>query len=84
MNLINYLGPAKNELELAVKQSGYESLEDFMEGKAGEDLSLDARVSYHLGRVNLIAEMLQEIRLTLEDEPELVVYSQGDEGDEEE
>tara|TARA_R110000822_G_scaffold56141_6_gene141959 strand:- start:958 stop:1170 length:213 start_codon:yes stop_codon:yes gene_type:complete len=70
MNLLNYLGPAKNELELAIKQCGFETLEDFMKGKAGDDLSQDARVSYHLGRVNLIAEILEELKQTIGDEEE--------------
>tara|TARA_R110000737_G_scaffold346644_2_gene376683 strand:+ start:504 stop:752 length:249 start_codon:yes stop_codon:yes gene_type:complete len=80
MNLLNYLGPAKNELDLAVKQAGYNSLEDFMKDKVNSELPPVARVAYHLGRINLIAEMLEELKATI-DEKELEgkVYSQGDE-----
>ena len=61
MNLLNYLGPAKNELDLAVKQAGYNSLEDFMKDKVNSELPPVARVAYHLGRINLIAEMLEQL-----------------------
>lgn len=67
MNLLNYLGPARNELDLAIKQAGYESLEQFME-EYKDELTPLARIAYHLGRINLIAEILEELRLTLGEE----------------
>ena len=35
MNFLSYVGPTLNELNLAVEDAGFESLEDYMKGKEG-------------------------------------------------
>ena len=70
MNFLSYIGPALNELELAIKGAGFESLEKYMESKEGEDLSSDERVAYYLGRMNLIEEILMQLKHELGDEEE--------------
>ena len=68
MNLLNYLGPAHNELKLAIEESGFGSLEEYMEERKGTDMSVDERIAYHLGRVNLINEILMVLREQMENE----------------
>lgn len=70
MNFLSYLGPAKNELDLAIKDAGHESLEEYMASKQGLELSTDERIAYHIGRMNLIAEILTQLRDELGDEEE--------------
>ena len=62
MNLLNYLGPAHNELKLAIEESGFGSLEEYMEERKGTDMSVDERIAYHLGRMNLIEEVLVQLK----------------------
>ena len=57
MNLLNYLGPASNELNLAIQEAGFETLEEYMEERQGTEMTVDERIAYHLGQVNLIAEI---------------------------
>jgi len=59
MNLLNYLGPAHNELNFAINESGFESLEEYMNERKDTEMKVDERIAYHLGRVNLINEILQ-------------------------
>ena len=68
MNLLNYLGPAHNELKLAIEESGFGSLEEYMEERKGTDMSIDERIAYHLGRVNLINEILMVLKEQMEKE----------------
>ena len=41
MNLLNYLGPASNELNLAIHEAGFESLEEYMEERQGTEMTVD-------------------------------------------
>lgn len=70
MNLLNYLGPALNELNLSVEDSDFDSLEEYMEDRKGTEMSVNERIAYHLGRVNLINEILMYIKETMEGEEE--------------
>lgn len=70
MNLLNYLGPATNELQLALKDAGYDDIKEYMEERAGKEMSIDSRIAYHLGQINLIAEITQYLQTTLGDEEE--------------
>lgn len=58
MNLLNYLGPAHNELKLALKEVKFDSLEEYMTSRKESVMSVDERIAYHLGRINLINEIL--------------------------
>jgi len=57
MNLLNYLGPASNELQLALKDSGYTTLEEYMKERSSSVMAVEERIAYYLGQVNLIAEI---------------------------
>jgi len=70
MNFLSYVGPTLNELNLAVEDAGFESLEDYMKGKEGKTLSPEERVAYHLGRMNLIEEVLIQLKHEMGDEEE--------------
>jgi hypothetical protein len=70
MNLLGYVSPALDELNLAIKDAGFESLEEYMKNKEGKDLSSDERVAYYLGRMNLIEEILIQLKHELGDEEE--------------
>ena len=70
MNLLNYLGPAHNELNLAIEDSGFDTLEEYMKDRKGTEMSVDERIAYHLGRVNLINEILMLLREQMEGEEE--------------
>lgn len=70
MNFLSYVGPTLNELNLAIEEAGFESLEKYMESKEGKDLSADERIAYHLGRMNLIEEVLVQLKHEMGDEEE--------------
>ena len=63
MNLLNYLGPAKNELDLALVDAKYETLEKYMKEREGEEMTVHERIAYHLGRMNLVAEIVQQLKI---------------------
>mgnify|MGYP003659499721 CR=1 FL=1 len=60
MNLLNFLGPASAELQAAIQEAGFTELKDYMDSRMDKDngtMSVEERVSYYLGQVNLIAEI---------------------------
>jgi len=60
MNLLNFLGPASSELQAAIQEAGFTELKDYMESRMDKNsgaMSIEERVSYYLGQVNLIAEI---------------------------
>jgi|2_EtaG_2_1085320.scaffolds.fasta_scaffold200235_2 penicillin V acylase-like amidase (Ntn superfamily) len=68
MNLLSYLGPARNELELAVKNAGFESLKEYMDERKNEEMTEGERISYYLGKINVISEILQELSVEIGEE----------------
>jgi len=68
MNLLSYLGPARNELELAVKNAGFESLKEYMDENKNEEMTEGERISYYLGKINVISEILQELSVEIGEE----------------
>ena len=57
MNLLNFLGPASSELKLALDEFGVSTLEEYMTSREEGEMGIHERIAYHLGRVNLIAEI---------------------------
>ena len=70
MNLLNYLGPATSELQLALKEAGYDNLEGYMKERTNSEMSVEERISYHLGQINLIADITQYLQKAMNKEEE--------------
>ena len=70
MNLLNYLGPATSELQLALQEAGYDDIKSYMEERKGAEMSVDERIAYHLAQINLIAEITQYLQNTLKGDEE--------------
>ena len=68
MNLLNYLGPASSELQLAIQDAGFEDIKEYMEDRVGTEMSVQERIAYHLGQVNLIAQITQHLEMVLGEE----------------
>lgn len=61
MNLIGYLEPIKNELNLVLKEEGYENIEAWFEERNDVDLTNIEKIAYHVGQINLIGAMLSQL-----------------------
>tara|TARA_B100000424_G_scaffold246775_1_gene218702 strand:- start:351 stop:566 length:216 start_codon:yes stop_codon:yes gene_type:complete len=70
MNLLNYLGPATSELQLALKEAGYDDLEGYMKERTNTEMTVEERISYHLGQINLIADITQYLQNAMNKEEE--------------
>ena len=70
MNLLNYLGPATSELQLALKEAGYDDLEGYMKERTNSEMTVEERIAYHLAQINLIAEITQYLQTTLKGDEE--------------
>jgi hypothetical protein len=70
MNLLNYLGPASSELQLAIKDAGFEDIQEYMKNREGGEMTVEERIAYHLGQVNRIAQITQHLENVLGDEEE--------------
>ena len=70
MNLLNYLGPATSELQLALKEAGYDDLEGYMKERTNTEMTVEERISYHLGQINLIADITQYLQKAMNKEEE--------------
>jgi|TARA_R100000353_G_scaffold176103_1_gene149000 hypothetical protein len=70
MNLLNYLGPATSELQLALKEAGYDDLEGYMKERTNSEMTVEERISYHLGQINLIADITQYLQKAMNKEEE--------------
>ena len=64
MNLLNYLGPTSNELKLALEESGFTTLEEYMKERSSSVMAIEERIAYYLGQVNLIAEIAKFLEET--------------------
>lgn len=68
MNLLSYLGPASSELQLAIQDAGFEDIKSYMEDRAGNEMTVQERIAYHLGQVNLIAQITEHLQTVLGEE----------------
>jgi len=57
MNLLNLLKESADELTLALKENGYDDLHTYIKSKG--EMSVEDRISYYLGQVNLIATITE-------------------------